>query len=782
MTAQASLQSHIRLLHKLASGLDGKLVLASYGEDPNTGKAIKPDVRHFRVGNVASMVKAATKLAKEKHRNIYAPVAVMKPDLSRGRKGGEQDILAVFGLVADFDDANAADYANRLPAPPDYVLETSKGRYQAFYFFAEPLGPKEAKGLGERLKAFAGCDHGAVDMSHVWRIASTLNWPNKKKVSAGRGTKPQEVQIVEPWQGTLTDPRHLDAILPELLKTTPPVAGEGGEKHCIDLGALEPSLRERIEREPDGSEDRSATVFGVIKSLQELDYSLEAVIELIKAHPHGIGQRYAADPDKLDRDVRASWEKPSKNPDAATEFAGAENESSPHWLKEMNERFMVVNEEGRMLVYRPKTDPVMKREVLERIAFEDLRKMFLNAPVQVGRKSDGTPILKNKADAWFQGGRRQYLGGVVFAPGRDVPDDQFNLWRGWGVESAPGDWSLMKAHIRDVICSGDNESYEYVRGWMARAVQHPGEPGGVALVLKGGRGVGKGTFGNFFGRLFGQHYLYITNARHLVGNFNAHLRDAVFIFADEAFFAGDAAHESVLKGLVTDPLITIEGKYQNAVTARNVTHILMASNKRWVVPSGEDERRFCVLDVSEVRKQERAYFDVIRRQMEGGGLEAMLFDLLAYDLAGFDVFNVPQTEALAEQKTLSLQGPEAWIYRCLQQGNIGHDVWTSSGLSVQKNIAYADYEANSQAFRDFTPKDVRAWAKTVRKVLGLNVHEDRRGGRNEKRSRFFNFDGLNLCRSAFEKFIGHKLEWEVPEDAERLGANEFEEASDDIFN
>ena len=31
-----------------------------------------------------------------------------------------------------------------------------------------------------------------------------------------------------------------------------------------------------------------------------------------------------------------------------------------------------------------------------------------------------------------------------------------------------------------------------------------------------------------------------------------HLRDAVFVFADEAFFAGDKAHEGVLKALVVN--------------------------------------------------------------------------------------------------------------------------------------------------------------------------------------------------------------------------------------
>ena len=70
---------------------------------------------------------------------------------------------------------------------------------------------------------------------------------------------------------------------------------------------------------------------------------------------------------------------------------------------------------------------------------------------------------------------------------------------------------------------------------MAKAVQDPGERGEVALVMQGGQGTGKGIFAREYGKLWSQHFLPITHARHLVGHFNAHLQDAVVLFADEAF-------------------------------------------------------------------------------------------------------------------------------------------------------------------------------------------------------------------------------------------------------
>ncbi len=175
----------------------------------------------------------------------------------------------------------------------------------------------------------------------------------------------------------------------------------------------------------------------------------------------------------------------------------------------------------------------------------------------------------------------------------------------------------MRAHVRDVICGGDDGPYGYVMGWMARCVQKPGKQGEVALVLRGKKGTGKGAFARDFGRLFGQHFIHVTNSKHLVGNFNAHLEDAVVVFADEAFWAGDKRDEGVLKALVTEPTITIEAKHRNARAAKNVTHLIVASNSDWAVPASGAERRYCVLDVSDAHLQDHAYFQALAEPIQG---------------------------------------------------------------------------------------------------------------------------------------------------------------------
>src|SRR5262249_4523567 len=250
--------------------------------------------------------------------------------------------------------------------------------------------------------------------------------------------------------------------------------------------------------------------------------------------------------------------------------------------------------------------------------------------------------------------RRQF-DGIVYAPNAEI-SDKMNLWTGYRCEPAQGDCDLYLAHLHDNICGSDSDYSQYLLGWMALAVQRPDRQGEVAIVLRGQEGTGKGVFARQFGQLFGAHFKHIINAKHLVGHFNAHLQHCSVLYADEAFFAGDRQHESVLKGLITEETILIEPKGLDSYQVRNCIHLIMSSNSEWVVPAGADARRYFVLDVAPTHMQDAKYFGALVRQMEAGGRSALLKYLLGLDVSGFDVRAVPQTAALADQKTRSRRG------------------------------------------------------------------------------------------------------------------------------
>lgn len=351
-------------------------------------------------------------------------------------------------------------------------------------------------------------------------------------------------------------------------------------------------------------------------------------------------------------------------------FGAEQSKQAERLIEKLNERHAVVfQRSGEMVVITEDHDPVLERKFLRYSSFEDVKKKYPEKVV-VGASTKG-PIVMKLGAWWLEHPRRRKYEGIVFAPGADAPEDYYNLWRGFAVEPRRGSWARFRQHVEEVVCRGNAEVVRYVFAWMADAVRRPGEPGEVAIAIRGGQGSGKGFFAREFGRLFGQHFVHLDSGRHLTGNFNAHLQDAVLVFADEAAWPGDKAGLGTFKRIITEPTLAVERKGVDVVTVKNVMHVLLASNEHWVVPAGLDDRRFLVLDAAQAKVGDHKWFEAIRREMrDEGGAEALLHDLLQWDLSGVNLRRPPQTAALLEQKILSMEPAVRWWFSKLSEGRL----------------------------------------------------------------------------------------------------------------
>lgn len=335
-----------------------------------------------------------------------------------------------------------------------------------------------------------------------------------------------------------------------------------------------------------------------------------------------------------------------------------------------NKHAVIADMGGKCRIVTEVRDPALNRTRISKQSFEDFHNRYRHYGVLLGHTDDGKPVIKPAGKLWLDHFDRRQYETITFAPGREV-EDAYNLWRGFAVESREGDrHKSFLAHISANVCAGNAEHFDYLIGWMARAVQEPDSPGEVAVIMRGGRGTGKSFFAKMFGRLFGRHFLQVADSKHLTGSFNAHLRDTVLLFGDEAFYAGDKKHESILKTLVTEEHLVIEGKGVDAEPGTNYVHLILASNEDWVVPAGLDERRFFALDMADDHKQDHAYFRQIKEDLYQGGFENLLHFLQTYDLSNFEVRRAPDTKTLRSQKAESLQGFDAYLYELLWSGEL----------------------------------------------------------------------------------------------------------------
>lgn len=435
-------------------------------------------------------------------------------------------------------------------------------------------------------------------------------------------------------------------------------------------------------------------------------------------------------------------------------------------LSDLNREYFFALDGRTSFVFHEDVDPQSSHRRITHITPNAFKDLFGNKFVSIPMP-DGSQKVLALGVAWFKwDGRRQYKR-IVFAPGKTLPPDVYNQWQGFAAEPIEGDCAKFLAFMREDVCAGDEDAFNYVVRWCARAVQEPASPGQVAIVMRGAKGTGKTFFASHFGELFGDHFVQMSNAHHLVGNFNAHLETAIVVLADEAFWAGDKQGEGSLKTLITSDTIRVERKGIDSKGVPNHVHLIMASNADWVAPASTDERRFMVLDVSSSRAQDHAFFEALEAEWQAGGREAFMHHLLHLNLDGFNVRKVPATVALLEQKLLSLPPIHRWLLSLLRSGQNS----TMAVLSGQETTRepWADWVPTRELYDECAKfaKEEQVRFMATREGFGMSLSrllppEARRVQRQEntKRDWGYTFPALEVCRAHFEKIIGFKIEWD----------------------
>lgn len=382
--------------------------------------------------------------------------------------------------------------------------------------------------------------------------------------------------------------------------------------------------------------------------------------------------------------------------------------------------------------------------------------------------ADGKVKSLTWAARWMRDRARRQFSGVCFFPNPDgapAPEGYYNLWRGFSVTPRRGgSWATFRDHLLVNVCQGDDALFRWVFGYFAHMVQRPRERIGVALVLRGKMGTGKTLPVEVFGSLIASHFFLVDDPRYVTGNFNAHMASCILLGAEEAVWAGDKAAEGRLKGLVTSRFQMIEAKGVDPIRLDNYVRLVMTSNEGWVVPAGKDERRFCVLDVSDRCAQNHDYFAECLAELDDGGREALLHDLLAFDLSTVNLRIIPKTEALLEQKIRSLTSAESWWFERLREGVTRQKagIWEEE---VETALLHADYVAKADLIgikRRATESELGMelrklvpFIRTKRLAAGSSL----RGTEGPLRPRAYVLPSLEDCRALFEEAVGQAVDW-----------------------
>jgi hypothetical protein len=217
-----------------------------------------------------------------------------------------------------------------------------------------------------------------------------------------------------------------------------------------------------------------------------------------------------------------------------------------------------------------------------------------------------------------------------------------------------------------------------------------------------------------------------------------------------------------------------EPKGKDAFPVENHVHLIIASNNSWVVPAGFEERRFMVLDVSDKYAGCMQYFTALFNQMDNGGREAMLYDLLRMDYSDVNLRVIPRTKALFDQIMHTASPLKKFWYVCLYNAALIDNVWRLEVPTQKLYEAYLDFanKCNIHGYRlDIGQfgKELRALCKGIKRV---------RPTIDNGRVYVLQIPSLKDCRTEFEQLVGlsaDDLDWPV-EDEPRV------EQDNDMFS
>jgi hypothetical protein len=687
----------------------------------------------------------------EKHWNVYFHVnQVLRPLTSKARR---DDIEAVLSAYIDVDpkagcdlDAERARILNSLtdgrPAdvPSPSVIVDSGGGYQAYWMIKDPLiitdvdrasDCSRVEALSKSLeRKFSG--DAVADVCRIMRLPGTVNYPNEKKRARGQITRLARVVSAD-WD-LRYDPS--DFPIANLQISPKKIAQQRSDFHIVS-----PEIQELLNKEvPEG--ERSEHVYRTVMVLAECGLDASDIAGLIMAAP--VGKRYKNYKNTL-KDVKRILGK-------------CEDQIA---LINQNHALVIVG--GKSVVIRETNDTNSQVKV-EFLTVESFCTWFGNKFVNVQDKP------KSLGRVWLANADRRQYSGIVFQPGRDTPG-YYNLFRGFTVSPKEGDCSKFKAHILNNVCHGNVSDFLWVMGWFAQIFQQPDRKPGTALVIRGPEGTGKTTIGDVIGSLLGQHYLIVSNLRHIVGNFNAHMVACLLLHSEEAFWAGDKQGEGRIKDLITGTHHPIEYKGKDVFMVDNQIRLLITGNPDWMVPASLEARRFAVFEISDEHQQDKPYFAAIAEEMNNGGREALLYELLNFDLSQVDLRTVPLTDALLDQKLESLSIEEAWWVELMQSGRLPRGMDDANACSSK--ALFEHYQETAQkrgTSRRSIETQIGKFLKRMvpglqRRVLTYKLYNSREDMHvRDETGSTYEFPPLFECRAAFERLLNQKVEWTGPDE------------------
>lgn len=199
------------------------------------------------------------------------------------------------------------------------------------------------------------------------------------------------------------------------------------------------------------------------------------------------------------------------------------------------------------------------------------------------------------------------------------PDDVYNSWSPFAMEKVesyvrkPEAVEVIRKHI-SILCKHDTYTISYFSKWIACMIQYPS----IKLTMPcfvSTEGGGKGSLLRLFSAMLGSSKILNTQnpSETVWGQFNGMMLNTYLVCLDEISKKEMAGSEGKIKGLITEPTMTINGKGKERFSIDSYHKFISFSNPdaygNEPMTTTDGDRRKWFVQCSDELVGNKAYFD-----------------------------------------------------------------------------------------------------------------------------------------------------------------------------
>ena len=163
------------------------------------------------------------------------------------------------------------------------------------------------------------------------------------------------------------------------------------------------------------------------------------------------------------------------------------------------------------------------------------------------------------------------------------------------IDRMEGDPAMFLDHLARII--PDDSDRRILLEYLAHNVRFPGFKIPWAPLIQSTEGVGKNVLKHVMTHAIGNHYTYAPNAKELGSSgskFNAWMERKLLLIADEIKTDDKRDLVEILKPMISEETLEIQGKGVDQRKADNPANWLFFSNHKDAIPIGTNDRRFAI--------------------------------------------------------------------------------------------------------------------------------------------------------------------------------------------